>query len=261
VILEYNYWFFKAAIPATICDQIVEMGITSMLEQQAKYGESVTNGTTGGWKQKTDESAVPINSSSVAALKKKKQDYDSAYVRDSNVTFLSNPELYNLVWPFVHEANKNAKWNFDWDYTEDFQFTKYGPGQFYGWHTDSTPFPYRQFDPTVDNVRKNPDGTDYIDMYGATLPEDLNTTGNSKLVGKIRKLSVTLSLNDPKEYSGGNLRFDLGPHRTDRYHTCTEIRPKGSIVVFPSHIHHQVTPVTRGTRYSLVSWHLGLPFK
>jgi PKHD-type hydroxylase len=147
------------------------------------------------------------------------------------------------------------------NFTEDFQFTKYSPGQFYGWHTDSNPFPYRQFDPAVDKTRKNADGTDYIDMYGETIPEDLNTTGNPKLVGKIRKLSVTLSLNDPSEYSGGNLRFDLGPHRPDRYHTATEIRPKGSIVVFPSHVHHQVTPVTKGTRYSLVSWHLGAPFR
>ena len=27
--------------------------------------------------------------------------------------------------------------------------------------------------------------------------------------GKIRKLSVTISLNDPNEYDGGNLEFDF----------------------------------------------------
>jgi PKHD-type hydroxylase len=80
--------------------------------------------------------------------------------------------------------------------------------------------------------------------------------------GKIRKLSVTINLSDPKDYKGGNLRFDFGPHdQKKRFHTCTEIRPRGSIIVFPSHVFHQVTPVTKGTRHSLVMWSLGLPFR
>ena len=29
------------------------------------------------------------------------------------------------------------------------------------------------------------------------------------MYGKIRKLSVTISLNDPDEYDGGNLQFDF----------------------------------------------------
>ena len=41
----------------------------------------------------------------------------------------------------------------------------------------------------------------------------------------------------------------------------TEIRPRGSIIVFPSFVWHRVTPVTKGTRYSLVVWSLGYPFK
>ena len=40
-----------------------------------------------------------------------------------------------------------------------------------------------------------------------------------------------------------------------------EILPKGSIVVFPSHVWHRVKPVTSGTRYSLVVWSIGDPFK
>jgi PKHD-type hydroxylase len=42
---------------------------------------------------------------------------------------------------------------------------------------------------------------------------------------------------------------------------CAEIAPRGSIVVFPSHVWHRVKPVTKGTRYSLVIWNLGYPFK
>ena len=53
-----------------------------------------------------------------------------------------------------------------------------------------------------------------------------------------------------------------GPHASGkRFHEVEEIRPQGSIIVFPSYVYHQVTPVTRGTRYSLVLWSLGQPFK
>jgi PKHD-type hydroxylase len=86
-------------------------------------------------------------------------------------------------------------------------------------------------------------------------------TLNKFSVNKIRKLSVTINLNEPNDYEGGNLKFDFGPHASERYHECVEIRPRGSIIVFPSHIYHQVTPVTKGTRYSLVLWCLGYPFK
>jgi PKHD-type hydroxylase len=40
-----------------------------------------------------------------------------------------------------------------------------------------------------------------------------------------------------------------------------EISPKGSIIVFPSFLWHRVKPVMQGTRYSLVLWNLGYPFK
>ncbi len=74
---------------------------------------------------------------------------------------------------------------------------------------------------------------------------------------------MTINLNEPGEYEGGLLNFDYGPHSTDgeRYKECTEIKPQGSIIVFPSFLHHQVTPVTKGTRYSLVLWITGRPFR
>ena len=43
--------------------------------------------------------------------------------------------------------------------------------------------------------------------------------------------------------------------------TCTEIKSQGSLVVFPSFVKHRVKPVTKGTRYSLVIWNLGQPYK
>ena len=34
----------------------------------------------------------------------------------------------------------------------------------------------------------------------------------------------------------------------------------GTVIVFPSYMVHRVRPVTKGTRYSLVSWFCGEPF-
>ena len=79
---------------------------------------------------------------------------------------------------------------------------------------------------------------------------------------KIRKLSLTCNLSDPKDYSGGELQFQFrnssDPTKID---TCSGLLPRGSIIVFPSHVWHRVTTVTKGTRYSLVMWSLGYPFK
>lgn len=262
MILKYPYWYFVSAIPGYICDQIVELGLQQMLEEKEKFGDGVITGSTGGWKQKQKGiDSIPSNDKTTTDLLEEGFDLNKLHLRDSNVTFLGNSSLYDLIWPYIDKANENAGWNFQWDYTEEMQFTKYGVNQFYGWHTDSSDQPYKKFDPDKDPIHKNPDGTIFVNMFGEPVPEDHCATLNENMIGKIRKLSVTISLNDPKEYEGGNLQFDLGPHSADRYHTCTEIRPKGSVVVFPSHIYHQVTPVTFGTRYSLVAWSLGAPFK
>jgi PKHD-type hydroxylase len=39
-----------------------------------------------------------------------------------------------------------------------------------------------------------------------------------------------------------------------------DTREKGTLVFFPSFVWHRVTPVTSGTRYSLVLWSAGKPF-
>ena len=37
-------------------------------------------------------------------------------------------------------------------------------------------------------------------------------------------------------------------------------RELGTLIIFPSFLWHQVTPVTEGTRQSLVNWSIGKPF-
>jgi PKHD-type hydroxylase len=69
-------------------------------------------------------------------------------------------------------------------------------------------------------------------------------------------------LSDKKEYKGGNLEFDFRNTESGKPNIvkCIEFMPRGSVIVFPSFIYHRVTPVTNGTRYSLVAWNLGNPF-
>jgi len=63
-----------------------------------------------------------------------------------------------------------------------------------------------------------------------------------------RKLSMSLQLSDPNDYEGGELLLHTS-------HKPTVIsREKGMMVFFPSYTLHEVTPVTRGERYSLVAW-------
>jgi PKHD-type hydroxylase len=78
---------------------------------------------------------------------------------------------------------------------------------------------------------------------------------------------MTCQLRDGSEYEGGELEFDFrnyDPNMRDESKHIKKIKqilPKGSIVVFPSFVWHRVKPVTKGTRYSLVMWSLGYPYK
>jgi PKHD-type hydroxylase len=71
--------------------------------------------------------------------------------------------------------------------------------------------------------------------------------------GPIRKLSLTIQLSDSNDYEGGELML---------YYGETQSMPKeqGKAIAFPSYVLHQVTPVTVGTRYSLVAWVAGNQF-
>jgi hypothetical protein len=57
--------------------------------------------------------------------------------RNSNVTWMDDTWIYKEIQPFVEEANKKCNWNFNWEFSEKLQFTKYSVGQFYTWHQDS----------------------------------------------------------------------------------------------------------------------------
>ena len=62
--------------------------------------------------------------------------------RNSNVVWLKQKWLYRYLHPFVNDANASAGWNFQWDFTESCQFTKYKLNQYYHWHCDAFVKPY-----------------------------------------------------------------------------------------------------------------------
>ncbi|MBB5037435.1 2OG-Fe(II) oxygenase [Prosthecobacter dejongeii] len=70
-----------------------------------------------------------------------------------------------------------------------------------------------------------------------------------------RKMSMVIQLSDPADYEGGRLELQndpLGPEQFTR---------RGDVLFFPAFNRHRVTPVTRGRRYSLVTWFTGPAFR
>lgn len=83
-------------------------------------------------------------------------------------------------------------------------------------------------------------------FYGTHI--DVGTGDTSR-----RKISLILFLTPPDEYEGGELV--LKPWFTPI------VQKQGALVLFPSYIPHEIRPVTRGVRHTLVTWVLGPTFK
>ena len=155
--------------------------------------------------------------------------YDSN-IRKSKICFLEyDEEINKLLGKMVADYNRlYSSWKYDIKKIEDAQVTHYYEGDFYGWHVD-------QFE--INGLRHE-EG------------EEFN-----------RKISVTIWLNEPEEYEGGEFDLEVrGPNCDDiRYDTFK--LPKKSIILFPSNVWHRVRPVTSGVRKSLVLWFSGPPFR
>ena len=102
---------------------------------------------------------------------------------------------------------------------------KYGVGDFFGRHGDTND------DPTLPEIIKN------------------------------RKVSVVVMLNDakeqdePKTYSGGALTFyGLLPDPRLKARGFPLQAEEGLLIAFPSRLIHEVQPVLRGQRYTIVTW-------
>lgn len=139
--------------------------------------------------------------------------------RKSTVSFFPTDQRYAWMVERIAKVvlDLNQKtWNFELARSDRLQFSAYGEGQYYDWHID------------------------------------LGARGTLAL----RKLSISVQLNDASEYDGGELEISLGPVNK------LASRTRGALIIFPSYTRHRVLPVTRGTRYSLVAWFGGsAPFR
>tara|TARA_R110000803_G_scaffold210837_1_gene284228 strand:- start:3167 stop:3799 length:633 start_codon:yes stop_codon:yes gene_type:complete len=210
MFVKEPFWYFDGVLPHRFIDDLIRYG-TEKKEMVA---------LTGKFKGRKGEELS------------KKESSDLKIKRNSSIVWMDDRWVYKEILPYIHQANKNAGWNFDFDISESCQFTKYKLKQYYDWHRDSWNEPYKK-------------------------ENDL------KFNGKVRKLSVSVLLSDPKDYKGGDLDFCIRDEEPDKKPTIIKLKSlkKGSIVVFPSFMWHRVKPVTKGTRYSLVIWSCGEPFR
>ena len=72
-----------------------------------------------------------------------------------------------------------------------------------------------------------------------------------------RKISFTIQLSEPVDYEGGQMLI-YNKDLKNPYIASTSI---GSLVLFHSMMLHEVTPVTKGVRSSLVGWVSGPPMR
>ena len=174
---------------------------------------------------------------------------DDNYIRQSDVKWLEHHRMPNdiqqRITDGINQASIEGDWLHQWDHIENHQYTIYHhrpdapvTGDFYTWHTDAG--------------------------------ENEQSVG-----GRRRKLSSTIQLSGPDEYEGGNFQWIEPAGLFDKLKSTgsqnINVEPyiktapfsakeRGTLIVFPSFVHHQVTPVTRGTRVSLVSWYHGQPY-
>ena len=131
------------------------------------------------------------------------------------IPFKEMGHMYRDLNAFIQKTNENHFGFEDVRVTENAQFTEYPVGGFYDWHMDCD----------VDMSHEPP----------------------------VRKISMTVLLNDPAEFEGGELEL-MGPGK------FAELK-QGHAICFASFLNHRVNPVTRGMRQSLVVWFGGKAFR
>jgi PKHD-type hydroxylase len=137
---------------------------------------------------------------------------DARY-RKSRIAPLSNEADSEWLYERLMRviANVNRQlWNFELEALQPIQYGEYAETEYYNWHMDLGEHPVTQ----------------------------------------LRKVSITVQLDDPASYDGGDLEFHVAAVQR-------AARDRGGVVVFPSYLLHRVTPVTRGLRRSLAAWALG----
>ena len=98
-------------------------------------------------------------------------------IRISDIAWCNDQWLYDVIWPIMEQANKEAGWRYEIKAAESCQITRYKKGGFYSFHRDGC--------------------GDHLSAY--------NNPQNSFLHGYVRKLSMSVMLND--NFDGGAFEF------------------------------------------------------
>ena len=137
------------------------------------------------------------------------------------IPFAKALPIYQVIKNWMEVTNTNY---FDFDtvqLSEQGQYAEYHKGGFYNWHMDSN-----------------------TEM--AAMPT-------------VRKISMTLLLNDSKDYEGGDIEIFCG-ETLDSEKNKFKLK-QGYAVFFASFLLHRVMPVIKGNRKSLVMWFGGSPLR
>jgi len=162
----------------------------------------------------------------------------SDQVRKSKIIWFNDKTISTILMNCMNIANYETGWRYKITGHEALQMTRYDEGGEYGWHVDG------------DATHM---GAKYFDFEGK---RELTSTIDPALLGTIRKLSASVIIND--DYEGGDFET---MHLQDGNIVKTKVKAApGSAIIFPSTVTHRVTPVIKGTRYSIVVWFAGPPF-
>jgi len=143
------------------------------------------------------------------------------------------------LWYYINKINRE---NFLYDITDidggHIQYTQYGEGQFYNWHSDSD----------VDALYK----PQLVLSSGENVSQDQIVVNGEY----VRKLSFSLQLSDPTDYTGGEVQFMDNSQKS-----FFAPKQKGTLIVFDSRTRHRVRKIRSGMRKSLVGWVVGPRWK
>ena len=131
-------WVWEKELPHETCQKIINLG-------EGRWDEAVVNKDTGS------------------------KIFDDR-IRQSDIVWVNDEWIYDLVMPYMLTANEQAGWKYNIVAAEECQITRYTPGEFYTWHKD-----------------------------GLGSHKEVYDNGNT------RKISLSVTLNS--DYEGGELQF------------------------------------------------------
>ena len=131
-------WVWEKELPHETCQKIINLG-------EERWDEAVVNKDTGS------------------------KIFDDR-IRQSDIVWVNDEWIYDLVMPYMLTANEQAGWKYNIVSAEECQITRYTPGEFYTWHKD-----------------------------GLGSHKEVYDNGNT------RKITISVTLNS--DFEGGELQF------------------------------------------------------